>query len=119
MTEPGRLAGFPSFIDDLPIPDSTVPMRARIIHGGEVLPMFYEVDTDIEIPKHRHGAQWGVVLEGSMEMIIDDEARVYSRGDTYFVPNGADHVTRIRAGYRGIDVFEDAQRYRPKEDGTR
>ena len=115
LTEPSSLEGFPAFIDDLPSPDSNVPMRARIVSGGDILPMFYEVDTDIEIPEHRHGAQWGVVLEGSMEMMIGGEERLYSRGDTYFVPSGVDHVTRIRAGYRGIDVFADPQRYVPRE----
>lgn len=107
--------GFPEFIRALPAPDSPVDMDAHIVPSDQVLTMFYEIDNDVEIPEHSHGAQWGVVLEGSMVMIIDGETRTYQRGDTYYVPPGASHITRIAAGYRGIDVFADADRYEPRK----
>jgi quercetin dioxygenase-like cupin family protein len=77
--------------------------------------MFYEIDEDLEIPAHVHGAQWGVVLEGSMEMSIGDDTTTYSKGDTYYVPPGILHITRIKGGYRGIDIFADSDRYLPKD----
>ncbi len=49
-----------------------------------------------------------------MEMTIGDHSTVYRRGDTYTVPAGVTHITRIRGGYRGIDVFADHDRYLPK-----
>lgn len=109
---------FPDFILALPEPDSPVPMRAHILPNGYCLPMFYEIDTDIDIPEHAHGAQWGVVLEGEMEMTIGGETEVYRRGDTYLVPKGITHITRIKAGYRGIDVFADHDRYLSKQSET-
>ncbi len=108
---------FPPFIRDLPAPDSPVRMQARIVPSDYVLPMFYEIDEDVEIPEHRHGAQWGVVLVGEMEMVIEGEARTYRAGDSYYVPPGALHIARIRAGYKGVDVFADADRYRVRHDG--
>lgn len=108
---------FPAFIRALPAPDSPIAMRAHMVPSEHVLTMFYEIDEDTEVPEHAHGPQWGVVLEGEMEMVIDGQARTYRRGDTYTVPAGAVHVTRIRAGYRGIDVFADADRYRPHTEG--
>ena len=107
---------FPPFIRDLPVPDSAVRMDARIVPSAHVLTMFYEIADAVEVPAHRHGAQWGVVLAGSMELEIEGEARAYRQGDTYFVPAAALHVARISAGYKGIDVFADANRYVPRRD---
>jgi len=109
---------FPDFIKALPVPDSPVDMRAHIVPNEYCMPMFYEIDHDVEVPEHVHGAQWGVVLEGEMEMTIGGETRTYRRGDTYTVPAGVTHITRIRGGYRGIDVFADADRYLPKKETT-
>ena len=105
---------FPDFIRELPQPDSPVDMVAHIIPNAYALPMFYEIATDVEIPEHVHGAQWGVVLEGAMTMTIGDDTTEYHQGDTYYVPPGVPHITRIKAGYRGIDVFADADRYLAK-----
>jgi quercetin dioxygenase-like cupin family protein len=104
---------FPDFIKALPRPDSPVRMDARIIPNRHCLPMFYEIDEDVEVPEHAHGAQWGVVLDGEMEMVIGGDACTYRPGDTYYVPPGVSHITRIKAGYRGIDVFADPDRYLP------
>ena len=112
------MTGFPDFIDALPVPDSPVLMKARIVPSEHVLTMFYSVPDDIEIPEHAHGAQWGVVLEGEMSMTIDGSEQVYRHGDTYYVPAGAVHLTRIKAGYRGIDVFADAHRYKARGDAS-
>lgn len=108
--------GFPDFITALPAPDSPVDMTAHIVPNEHCLPMFYEIEHDVDIPEHVHGAQWGVVLEGTMTMTIGGETTEYRRGDTYYVPPGVSHITRIRAGYRGIDVFADPDRYLPRAD---
>ena len=104
---------FPDFIRACPAPDSPFAMRAHIVPSEHVLPMFYEIDEDVHIPEHSHGPQWGVVLDGIMEFTIDGQSRRYTRGDTYFVPDGVPHTAHIHAGYKGIDVFSDPQRYRP------
>lgn len=104
---------FPDFIRACPAPDSPFAMRAHIVPSDHVLPMFYEIDDEVLIPEHVHGAQWGVVLDGVMEFTIGGETRKYSRGDTYYVPEGVPHVARIHAGYKGIDVFADNLRYLP------
>jgi quercetin dioxygenase-like cupin family protein len=109
MTEP-----FPDFIAALPRPDSPLAINARIVPSDHALTMFYEVDEELSVPEHAHGAQWGVVLDGSMLMTIGSDSRVYRRGDTYFVPAGVTHRTVIYPGYRGIDVFADAHRYTPR-----
>lgn len=106
---------FPEFIRALPRPDSPFPIDARIVPSEHVLTMFYEVGEQLDIPEHTHGPQWGVVLEGSMEMTVGDETRTYARGDTFYIPNDVPHTAHIHRGYRGIDVFSDPNRYRPLE----
>ena len=105
---------FPDFIRALPEPESPVTMNAHIVPSKYALVMFFRVPGDVEVPEHAHGAQWGVVLEGSMEMTIGGETKTYTCGDTYYVPSGVLHRTVIKGGYRGIDVFQDADRYRPR-----
>lgn len=103
---------FPEFIRACPAPDSSVEMRAHIVPSDHVLTMFYEIDEEVVIPEHVHGAQWGVVLEGVMEFTIGGETRLFGKGETYYVPEGVPHIARIHAGYKGIDVFADNLRYR-------
>lgn len=102
---------FPAFITALPAPDSPASMAAHIIPSEYVLTMFYEIDRDLEVPEHAHGAQWGVVLSGEMDLAIEGERTTYRAGDTYFVPAGTRHTAWMSAGCRGIDVFADAHRY--------
>jgi quercetin dioxygenase-like cupin family protein len=107
---------FPAFITALPRPASPLAIHARIVPSDHVLTMFYEVDDELTVPEHVHGAQWGVVLDGSMEMTIGSVTSVYQRGDTYYVPAGVSHQTVIHPGFRAIDVFADAHRYHPLPD---
>jgi quercetin dioxygenase-like cupin family protein len=104
---------FPPFIRALPVPDSPVQMSAHIVPSDHVLTMFYETADAVEVPAHRHGAQWGVVLAGSLDLDIEGRRATYGPGDSYFVPAEALHAARISAGYKGIDVFADADRYVP------
>ena len=63
---------FPDFIRALPEPDSPVRMRAHIVPNDYLLPMFYEMDDDVDIPEHTQGAQWGVVLDGTMRTLRNE-----------------------------------------------
>ena len=45
--------------------------------------LFTEYTKDVEMPEHSHGTEWGVVLEGKMEMVVEGVKRTYSKGDRY------------------------------------
>ena len=108
---------FPDFIRALPMVDSPLAsLRGWMLQTGQALAMFYEIPAGVDLPEHAHGAQWGVVLEGSIDFTIGGETRTYGRGDTYFVPDDVTHSAVIHPGYVGIDVFADADRYRPREE---
>jgi quercetin dioxygenase-like cupin family protein len=107
---------FPDFIRSLPQPDSPLEgLEAWMLQTRQAMGMFFELPDGVHVPEHAHGAQWGVVLEGTIEFTIGGVTRVYGRGDTYFVPDGVSHEAVIHPGYVGIDVFADADRYRPKQ----
>lgn len=111
MSEP-----FCEFIRALPVPDATLPpsMRAWLIGAEGALAMFYEVPDGATVPEHVHGAQWGVVLAGSFDLVTDEGTRTYSAGETYAIPAGVAHTAVLHRGYVGIDVFADADRYAPR-----
>jgi quercetin dioxygenase-like cupin family protein len=108
---------FPDFIRALPMVDSPLrSLRGWMLGTDQALTMFYEIPDGVDLPQHAHGAQWGVVLEGSIDFTIGGETRTYGPGDAYFVPDGVPHSAVIHPGYVGIDVFADADRYRPREE---
>lgn len=77
--------------------------------------MFYEAtESDVVVPEHVHGDQWGIVLSGTVKMQVGGEMKVCHRGDTYFVPGGVPHTTWVEAGTRGLDIFEEYDRYLPR-----
>jgi quercetin dioxygenase-like cupin family protein len=107
MTEP-----FPDFIRRLPEVDSPLAsLRGWMLQTGDALAMFYEIPDGVEVPEHAHGAQWGVVIAGSVEFTIGGETRTYRSGETFYVPDSVAHSAVIQPGYVGIDVFADADRY--------
>jgi quercetin dioxygenase-like cupin family protein len=109
---------FPEFIRALPMVDSPLEsLRGWMLRTEQGLAMFYEIPDGVDVPEHAHGAQWGVVLEGSVDFTIGGETRTYRKGDTYRVPEDVPHSATIHPGFVGIDVFADADRYRPREEG--
>ena len=108
---------FAEFIRVLPMVDSPLAsLRGWMLQNDRALAMFYEIPDGVEVPEHSHGAQWGVVLEGTMEFTIGGETRVYGPGETYYVPASVAHSAVISPGYVGIDVFADADRYQARDD---
>ena len=106
---------FPDFVKALPRPAADVALDAYLSSGDRGLVMFYEaVDRDVVVPEHVHGDQWGIVLSGTVEIDIGGVREVCHRGDTYFVPDGVPHVTLVKAGTRGLDVFAEHDRYHPE-----
>lgn len=107
MSYPEFIEAFPSL--DVPFSDDVLQTSAvRSDHG---LVAFLTFLKDMEIPPHSHGAQWGTVVEGEIELTLGGETRTYRVGDSYSIPAGVEHGARIKAGTRLIDVFEEADRY--------
>jgi len=108
--------GFPRFITDLPEADIQFKgVRAWISQGDDHQVVFFVIAASGEVSEHFHETpQWGVVVEGEMELTINGETRVYQKGDEYYISAKAKHSARFRSRCRTVDFFCEKDRYKPK-----
>ena len=103
---------FAGWIGGLPQVDTPFTgLEGRMISGPHGQTVFFRVAERTEVPPHAHGAQWGVVVAGVLHLTIDGEAGTYEPGDTYDIPEGAEHSAVLEAGCAIIDCFQDPDRY--------
>lgn len=106
---------FPGPITSLP--EADLPFagaRAWLSQGEGHQILFMQFDQDIDLPEHTHAGQWGIVLEGRIQLTIAGEKRTYEKGDRYFIPAGVVHSGKIYAGYADITFFDQGDRYMVK-----
>ncbi len=105
-------ATYSAFIQALPRID--VPLegvRGLLSQGVGHQVVFFEIEAGLEIPLHAHGEQWGIVVEGEMELTIGTDTRRYGPGDSYRIPAGTPHGARFLTDFRAIDAFAEPDRY--------
>ena len=110
-----KQAPYPEMITGLP--EADIPFRG--VRGWISQAAGHQVVClDIEpiglVAPHSHAEQWGIVVEGEMELTIGGVTRRYGPGESYHVPGGVEHSARFLSHVRVIDVFGEPQRYRPK-----
>ena len=113
----GKLAqGFPNVITDLPEADIQFKgIRAWILQGEKHQMVFFEMEPSAQVPEHSHDyPQWGIMIEGKMELTIDGKARIIEKGDEYVIPAKAKHYVRFLSKCRVMDFFSEKTRYRAK-----
>ena len=81
-------------------------LDGRMIAGPHGQTVFFRAAERFEVPPHAHGAQWGIVVTGTLHLTIDGESRTYAPGDTYDIPAGAEHSAVHEAGYCVIEVIK-------------
>ncbi len=109
-------AEFPKFVLNLPEADIPFPgVRGRISQAPDHQIIFMDIDPIGEVAPHRHGEQWGIVVEGEMQLTIGGVTKTYRAGDSYHIPANVEHAATFTSRVRVIDVFADANRYRPKK----
>ncbi|QQE11671.1 cupin domain-containing protein [Planctomycetota bacterium] len=89
-------------------------VHSKVMNAGEQQFVFMSFDEDVEVAPHAHKAQWGVVLDGEIELTIGEETKTYRKGDTYEIRDGVVHSAKIKAGYRDLTLFDQADRYKIK-----
>ena len=107
--------GFPRLITRLP--EAEIPLsgvQAWISQADDHQVVFFEIAPGQAVPPHSHGEQWGIVVEGEMELTIGGETRRCGPGDSYHIPAGVEHSAKFLSHFRAIDVFADANRYTAK-----
>lgn len=101
----------------LDLPQADIPLEgvhAYLSQGENHQIIFMQFDKDVELPEHSHEEQTGFVLEGKIELIIEGEKRIYTKGDRYSIPKGAVHSGKIFAGYADVTFFNEKNRYSKK-----
>jgi len=111
-----HVQGFPNVITDLPEADVQFKgVRAWIAQGEKHQIVFFEMESSAQVPEHSHDyPQWGMVIEGKMELTIDGKTRICEKGDEYVIPAQAKHYVRFLSKSRVIDFFSEKMRYRTK-----
>src|SRR5919109_1684523 len=76
---------------------------ARPLHGDRITVGILEFEPLTHVPEHRHdNEQLGLVLKGSITMVIDGERRELHVGDMYSIRGGVPHSGE--AGPEGATV---------------
>lgn len=99
---------FPEIIDHIPLKDYGLP--GLIVHSdhtstGTVYFVFAE--QEVPFPEHSHAAQWTVVVSGKCVFTANGKSTTYSKGDTYFIPDGMLHQITLYPGYAEVDYVDD------------
>jgi quercetin dioxygenase-like cupin family protein len=103
---------FPDIIRNLPRTNIGVQgVDAWLLQGENQQMVFMDFHEDVEVPEHSHEAQWCAVLDGTMELTLKEQAVVLTKGDSYFIREGAPHSARIRKGYKDVTLFNQKDRY--------
>jgi quercetin dioxygenase-like cupin family protein len=106
---------FPEIIKSLPRADIPIKgLDAFLCQGDSQQVLFMEFDEETTVPAHSHEAQWGVVLEGEIELTIEGQILNLKKGDTYYISADAEHSAKIYAGYKDMTLFNQKDRYNLK-----
>ncbi|RLC32070.1 cupin domain-containing protein [Candidatus Woesebacteria bacterium] len=106
---------FPDPIKNLPKADIPLKGLTAYLSQSETHQiLFMQFEEDIELPEHSHESQWGIVLDGKIDLTVDGIVKTYSKGDRYFIPAGVKHSAKIHAGYADITFFNEKDRYKTK-----
>lgn len=101
---------FPDLITKLPEAGYNIDgLHIYISHTDSHEIWFLETDIEIDYPPHTHKAQWGIVLEGTMEFTMNGLTKQYSKGDRYYIPEGVMHSIKMSAGYAEVFFLNDSE----------
>lgn len=99
------------------LPEIDVPLegvRGWLMQAGERQVAFFDIQPVGNVPAHSHGAQWGIVIEGEMDLTIGGETKRYRKGDWYYIPEGVEHAASFPTRVNVIDVFNEPSRWKAK-----
>lgn len=100
------------------LPEADIPIKGVKAYLSQAVDhkiIFMEFSEDADLPEHEHESQWGIVLEGRIDLVIDGEKQFYKKDDRYFIPKGVKHSGKIFAGYADMTYFNQKDRYKIKK----
>jgi quercetin dioxygenase-like cupin family protein len=100
------------------LPEADIPLEGAkgwILQSDKRQLVFFEFEAGVNVPEHSHGyVQWGMVIDGKMELTINEKPRLCEKGAEYAIPAGAKHSAKFLSKTRVMDFFSEKNRYKPK-----
>jgi quercetin dioxygenase-like cupin family protein len=97
------------------LPDIDIPLegvKGKLLQAGDYQIAFFDIQPTAKVPAHSHDAQFGVMLDGEMDLTIGGETRTVKKGDTYFIPKGVEHSAVFHSRVLVMDLFAEPARYK-------
>ena len=70
------IKNYPEIIRNLPeIEINREGIKGWLLQDENHQLVFFEIQTTAKIPEHSHGAQWGIVIDGEMNLTLMDQKR--------------------------------------------
>lgn len=106
---------FPEFIRKLPNAENPIDgCTAYLFQGINQQIIFMEFVKTTIIPEHAHKSQWEFVLDGLVDLWIENKKYHYQRGDNFYIPSNVLHRAKVYAGYKAMACFNQPDRYQEK-----
>ena len=106
---------YPDMIQKLPDIDLDRPdVKGKLLQAAGKQVVFFTIDPPGRVPPHAHGAQWGIIIDGEVEITIGGVTGKYVKGDAYYIPAGVEHSAWTPVGLKAIEFFDEPDRYQPK-----
>jgi quercetin dioxygenase-like cupin family protein len=108
--------GYAKVITDFPEADIQFEgIEAWVLQSETHQLVFFQMEANARVPEHSHNyPQWGMMIEGEMELTIEGKARSCKKGDEYLIPARAKHKAYFLAKSRVVDLFSERTRYRTR-----
>jgi len=109
--------GFPEVITNLPEAEVTCQgSKAWILQAESMQMVFFEFQEGGRVTGHSHSySQWGMVIDGTMELTVNGKPKMFRKGEEYLVPAGANHSAKFPCKTRIVDLFCEKERYKTKK----
>jgi quercetin dioxygenase-like cupin family protein len=109
---------YPEVINRLPKADISITgIKAHVLQSTKHQLVFFEMEAHAKVPEHYHDYdQWGMMIEGKMELTINGEKRICQKGDEYVIPARAKHHATFLSKSRVMDLFSEKGRYKTKSE---
>jgi len=109
---------YPTAITALPEADMPFTgVKAWILQGERHQLIFFEMQPTAKVPQHSHAyPQWGMVIEGAMNLTVNGKTRLCQKGDDYLIPAQAKHSATFQVVTRVMDLFSEKTRYHAKTE---
>ena len=81
---------------DLPTVEPHPGVKGRVVQGEHATLVVYEYAPKTIVETHKHDVeQFGVLVKGSLAMVVAGEQRILTPGDSFRIPPGTAHGARV------------------------